>query len=225
MTDDRTKVQRLEAIGIAEDRIAEVLHLTLQRTRRLMQNPPETLSQAARDEIFYADIDDSPRSGWSTRLASQYRTTINRVISARGKRTKTCTTPEATELKQYVEALGLHEACKQLGCSVAYARETIGYRRGADPALVKELLQKKLTYEAIGTIIGRDAGYVRQFAYRHGLTSRVNARQRTDWPDILDYASKTTVSEAARKYNVTRANIYYHIRKKEAENDNIHNYD
>lgn len=214
MTSTRTKVQRLEAAGIDEERIAEVLGLTLQKTRRLMQNPPEKLSAAAREEIFYADIDDAPRSGYMSRLASQYCTTPERVAAARRARTKTCATPPESELRRYVDALGLEEACTTLGCSHAYARDTLGLRRQPPPTqTVRELLQKKMTYGAIATVLGCTEAYVKQIAYRNGWTSRVNNKRRDDWPEILQYAADTSVAEAARRYGVTRANIYYWRKK------------
>lgn len=207
----RDKVARLEQVGTDETTIVRILESTHQRVRRAMQNPTEQLPQGAREEIYF---DDSDRT--NAQLAKAYATTESRIGNAKQKlrRTQEKVRPPRREVERVFTRLGnARDTAVYLGASLAYVYDTLDLRRDkAKQEAVLTLLARGMTHQAIADTLDVPRSTVTAANIRHNET-RQNQRIK-NWPEILRYAEEHNVTAASLLYGVTRANIYYHMRKK-----------
>jgi len=221
---NREKIHRLEAAGVDETTIAQVLQAELNaeypyaEIRSKLRNPQEHLSSGARQEIFYnADLGSS-----TAELIRKYRTTAAEVYKATRIARARKDRPVASLVIEAYKRLGtLSETMQELDTS---KRHVTGILREAglmvtlsshDEPMILRLLQAGVTYQEIHETVGTNTGVIGRIARANGLgrqKQRKNMSTAT-WTEILEYAEEHNVSEAARKYSVERSNIYYHRKK------------
>lgn len=211
----KDSVRRLELYGYTEEEIHNILlhgdkypHLSYLKVRRAMVEPTKVLSPGAKVEVYYAD--DGSRT--ISAEAQRYRTTEENIANARASRRKTApkTHPTYDELKRQLPVSGtLANLAKDLGCSLAYAQRMLGST--TNTAKVLALLDQGLTHAQIAEEIGCGREAVTALNVRHRTARPYNKDH--DWPTILQYLDTHTVSETARHFSVSRANIYYHRNK------------
>lgn len=211
----RIETRRLEAAGLTEEQILDVLDdmqlaPTYLKVRRAMLHPTEKLSQGCREEIYYGD-----QSRTLQDEAVRYRTTEQIVANARILRRKSRekTLPTEVELRSMLPLSGsARQLAKDIGCTLAHVYDTLGLRRSStqEPAVLR-LLATGMTHEYIAHHLDMPRATVTAINGRHNVTRK--NKKHSDWPSILKAAEDTSVAEAARQYGVTRANIYYHRKK------------
>ena len=221
---NREKIHRLEAAGVDETTIAQVLQAELNaeypyaEIRSKLREPQERLSSGARQEIFYtADLGATPSS-----LMRMYRTTAAEVYKATRIARARKDRPEASLVIETYKRLGtLSETIQELDTSKRHVTSILreaglmASLSSHDEPMILRLLQAGVTYQEIHETVGTNTGVIGRIARANDLgrqKQRKNMSTAT-WTEVLEYARTHNVSEAARKYNVERSNIYYHRKK------------
>jgi len=219
---NREKIHRLEAAGVDETTIAQVLQAELNaehpyaEIRSKLRKPQERLSSGARQELFYnADLGSS-----TAELIRKYRTTAAEVYKATRIARARKDRPEAYLVIEAYKRLGtLSETMQELDTSKRHVTRILrdaglmASLSSHDEPMILRLLQAGVTYQEIHETVGTNTGVIGRIARANGLGRQIQRKNMDNWPEILEYARAHNVSEAARKYNVERSNIYYHRKK------------
>ncbi len=217
----REKIRRLEAAGVDESMIFSVLEAELHRERPYaeirskLKNPAPQLSSGARQEVYH----EASHTHMPAELERMYRTIPAEIYKAKHISRARRDRPEANLVLEAYSRLGtMSETTQELNTS---KRHVVGILRVAgilpthsvhDEPMILRLLQAGITYQEIHETVGTNTGVIGRIARANGLgrqKQRKNMSEAT-WTEILEYAEEHGVSEAARKYNVERSNIYYH---------------
>ena len=224
---NREKIRRLEQAGVNETTIVNTLQATLHperpyaEVRSKLKSPAAELSSGARNEIYY----ETSYEYTPAELQRMYRISTAEAFKAKHVARKRKDRPEASAVIEAYERLGtLSETIQELNTSKRHVTTIlsqagiISSRLIPDEVMILRLVSAGMTYQEIADSSGLSEGTVGRVARAAGITrqkQRANMSAQ-EWAEILQYAEDTTVSEAARKYNVERSNIYYHRSKQDA---------
>lgn len=223
------QVERLEKARLSESEIVQVLGITHLAYRRSTTVPAERLPRGARAELYYSDI----RQDLSLKaLAKLYRTTYSQMHTALyNKPTKKREYSHNLALAHLQEHDSITQLAEDFGISkkaLPHVLKELGWHTTEEPVplvspLAKSILNlitqyPEFTYEQIADEAGCHRTYVTAVAKSHGI-HRQEQRQQ-DWPKILQYASNNSIVATAAHFGISRASIYYHMKRvsNEAEN-------
>lgn len=218
----RMEIRNLEAAGIDEDTIVAHLGITHKEVRRKLKKPQEKLTVSCRAEIQHTDDYTAKNKD----LALQYRTTSDEVFKARYNPLPRKATPTDEQIEMafhegYITVKSLAEYLSSPEKPVREWLEARGAATARKPNTHTRRIQhdivahihRGLPYSDIAAQYHVSVSTVQTLAKKAGVTRQTQRKNMDNWPEILAYADEHTVSEAARKYNVERSNIYYHRKK------------
>tara|TARA_R110000824_G_C15233132_1_gene679127 strand:- start:40334 stop:40999 length:666 start_codon:yes stop_codon:yes gene_type:complete len=220
----KTGIRNLEAAGVDEDTIVEHLNTTHLEVRRKLRKPVEALTLSCRAEVQLTDDYETANKV----MARQYRTSETEIYKARYLTLprKLVPTKEQVLMIWHEGYNTVKEVAQQLNSQERPVRTILEAEglanpprqstttRGVRPAMLAEIM-KGLTYADVAKQFDCSESTISNLAISQGYGRQEQRKNMDNWPEILEYAAEHNVSEAARKYNVERSNIYYH-RNKEA---------
>lgn len=220
----RTEIRNLEAAGVDEDTIVEHLSATHLEVRRKLRKPVESLTRSCRAEIQHTDDYETT----SKAMARQYRTSEAEMYKARYLTLprKSVPTREQVLMAWHEGHNTVKEVAQQLGSQEKPVRRILEAEglanppkpstatRGVRPAMLAEIVKGR-SYADISKDFDVSVSTVSNLAIANGYGKQKQRKNMAaaDWAEILEYAATHNVTEAARKYNVERSNIYYHRKK------------
>ena len=218
----KTKIRRLEAAGVDETLIVKALEPELHKeypykeVRGNLRHAPERLSRGARLEIrMLTSYEHTPAE-----LQRMYRTTSQEVYKAKHCGDAAKERPDAPLVLDTYHRLGSITATLQ-DLNTSKRHVTLVLREAGlitkstthDTEAILRLLRGGATHVQITEALGSHVGVIGRIARANGLGRQKQRQNMDNWPEILEYAEEHNVSEAARKFNVERSNIYYHRNK------------
>jgi hypothetical protein len=214
----RDDIRRLLAAGYNEDLICQALDIEHRVYRRLISMPPDTpLTTDAKVEIRY-----STRHMYSIKeLQQEYRTTKVDVLQALygvHKRKPT----DLRDIQAFMQETGActFEEVKSAFKLPAMKAKAWLEQLGLEEAPASQIHHKVCTMHDEGYLLAQIAEAcdlsvcaVSLIAKRYNRT-RQRGNQRDDWDEILETLKTHTISRTSELHDVTRAAIYYQLRKK-----------
>jgi len=222
----KQQVRNLEAAGVDEDTIVNHMVITHHKARQCMREPSPELSQSAREEIFY----DTGHEHTGPELMRMYRISNQELYKAKYTVPPKTRRPSLERLESLYQELqcGVKVAnpentdfeiiAEYTGANISYVHKMLAHHRKREVKrqdlahLAEPLLREGVLYAEIADELKCSVSTVSLIAIDLGL-ERQHKQYIDNWPEILKYANEHNITKAAEKFNVTRSNIYYHMRK------------